>query len=84
MSPPRFPTLRLNQVLTRLQKFGVTHRPGQGSELVLEGKTLKTKIFKKYIVGRHQRDREIHRDHLKSILRRFEITPEEFFEDSIH
>lgn len=84
MSPIKYPTLRLNQVVSRLERFGITAREAKGSELVLEGKKLKSQTFIKYTVGRHKSNREIHRDLLKAILRRFEIEPEDFFEDSIH
>lgn len=84
MSPANYPTLRLNSVVFRLQKFGITARDGHGSEMVLEGKKQTSKSFSRFIVGRHAANREIPKELLKAILRRFEIDIKIFFAEIFH
>lgn len=80
----KYPSFRLQQLLQRLERFGVTWREGKGSEIVLLGTALHTKEFRRYRVGRHTKNREIPHALLQAILRRFEIAAVDFFEDSIH
>ena len=80
----KFPSLRLAQLLRRLERYGVTWREGKGSEIVLLGTALQTKEFRRYRVGRHTKNRQIPHALLQAVLRRFEIADVDFFEDSIH
>ena len=78
----KLPTLRLDFVAKRLLKFGIESRDGKGSELVFKGMTFKTKKPALMVVGRHKANREINGKHLGTILRRFEINPDDFLNES--
>lgn len=81
---PQIPTLRFNELLKKLEKFDIHCFDGKGSEQKLMGLTCNSRERKIYTIGKHKKNREISRDLLRSILRRFEIDVEIFIDDAKH
>lgn len=84
MSTTRYPILKLHDVLKRLQRFGITQRPGKETYMILEGTKLSSRAKARYVIDAYKGDRELSHSLLDSILRRFEISTDDFFEDAIH
>lgn len=76
--------LTLDDMTTKLQRFGIAKKEGKGTLIMLEGNKIESGKSARYAIDRYKSTREIHANLLTAILRRFEISFPDFFEDSIH
>ena len=76
--------LPLNAVLKRLKRFGIAHKSLKDNYITIEGIRLESKTNARYVIDAYRIDREINEVLLNSILRRFEISEQDFFTDEVH
>lgn len=81
---PNLKSYRQDEFIDALKRFGITCRAGDGSEWVLEGYVLGSKEFRKYIISGSKPKRTLARPLMKKILRRFNISVEDFCDDRLH
>lgn len=84
MPPHNYRTLRQDEFIKLLSQFGIFVREGKGSEIVLEGQHHIEKVFKRYRLAGKRPKRPLAKDFMKTILRRWGISLEGFFNKTTH